>query len=213
MSKHITAWLGAYYDGELEGRQLASVEEHLSHCASCQEELKGLNGLSSLLQSSPDPEGLLPIDQFISQVGLKMPRHPDQPIWQKVLSVGWRMTPVGLFGLWSFLQAVFLVTGVVFLAANLGFGGDTFASLVPSSQAGPGFDDLLMLQDAGPNDILRIAWGFLRTGGPFGWSMIVNLGLSIALGLLYCSWLASWWVRNRSSNSLSAPLLINSNGH
>ena len=213
MSKHITAWLGAYYDGELEGRQLASVEEHLSHCASCQEELKGLNGLSSLLQSSPDPEGLLPIDQFISQVGLKMPRHPDQPIWQKVLSVGWRMTPVGIFGLWSFLQAVFLVAGVIFLAVNLGFGGDTFASLVPSSQAGPGLGDLLLLQDASLNDIIRTTLDFLRTGGPFGWGMILNLGMSFVLGLLYCSWLASWWVRDRSSSNLPVTLLVHSNGH
>jgi len=213
MSQHKTAWLGAYYDGELEGRQLSSMEEHLSHCASCQEELKALDRLSSLLQSSPDPEGLLPVNQFVAQVGLKMPRYPDQAIWQKVLTVGWRMTPVGIFGLWSFLQAVFLVTGVIFLAVTLGFGGDTLASLVPSSQVGPGLGDLLLLQDASLNDIIRTALDFLRAGGPLGWGMILNLGMSFALGLLYCSWLASWWVQNQSSNHLSAPLLVHSNGH
>jgi anti-sigma factor RsiW len=213
MSEHATTWLEAYYDGELEGRLLSSVEDHLSDCTSCQEELKRLNGLSSLLQLSPGPEGFLPVNQFVAQVGLRMPPLPEQPMWQRVFSIGWQFTPVGVFGLWSFFQTVFLVAGIIFLAANLGVGGDMLAGLIPSSQAGPGLGDLLLLQNASLNDIIRTSLDFLRTGGPFGWGMIVNLGISFTLGLLYCSWLASWWIRKQSSDHLSTPLLVNSNGH
>jgi hypothetical protein len=213
MSEHTTAWIGAYFDGELEGRKLSSAEEHLSHCVTCQQELKKLKGLSTLLQGSPGSENLLSSDQFVNQVRLRMPRLPDQPLSQKVISIGWQITPLGIFGLWSFLQSVFLVAGILFLAVNLGFGGDTLTSLFSSSQAGPGISDLFSIQGASPIEIIQTTIGFLRSGGPFGWSMIMNLGLSFVLGLLYCSWLASWWVRNRSSNSLSAPLLTYSNGH
>jgi hypothetical protein len=132
---------------------------------------------------------------------------------QKVISIGWQITPLGIFGLWSFLQAVFLAAGILFLAVNLGFGGDTLASLFSSSQAGPGISDLLLLQNAGLNELFQTSIDFVRTGGPFGWGIIVNLGLSFVLGLFYCSWLTSWWIRNRSSNNLVAPLLVNSNGH
>jgi hypothetical protein len=213
MSEHANAWLDAYYDGELEGRRLSAVEKHLAQCSSCQQTLKELNGISSLLRSSPDPEGTLSADQFVAQVGLRMSRMPDQPLWQRAISLGWQWTPVGILGLWSFLQAVFIVAGSLFLAVNLGFGGETLASLVSSSQAGLSVGDLFLLQGESLSEILRTGLDFLRMGGPFGWSLFVNLGISFALGLLYCSWLVSWWIRNRSPNNMAMPLGINLNGH
>jgi len=213
MSEHVNAWLGAYYDGELEGRRLSAVEKHLAQCSSCQEALKELSGISLLLRSSPDLEVTLSADQFVAQVGLRMSRMPDQPLWQRAISVGWQWTPVGILGLWSFLQAVFIVAGILFLAVNLGFGGETLASLVFSSQAGPSVGDLLSLQGESVNEILRAGLDLLKMGGPFGWGLFVNLGISVALGLLYCSWLVSWWIRTRSPNQSEMPLDMNLNGN
>ena len=56
MSNHVTEWLNAYYDGELKGKRLQQVEEHLIECEACQAELESLQGLSALLQEVPAPE-------------------------------------------------------------------------------------------------------------------------------------------------------------
>jgi anti-sigma factor RsiW len=161
MRAHTNTWLDAYFDGELEGRKLSSAEEHLAHCATCKKELEALHGLSAFLQESPGPENLLSADQFINQVGLRMPRKPAQPRSQKVLSIGWQITPLGIIGMWSFLQALFLATSILFLAANMGFGGDVLASLVSSSQSGPSIGDLFSLQGASPGRLgpsVRLLW-------------------------------------------------------
>ena len=56
MSNHVIEWLSAYLDGELKGKQLHQVEEHLAECEACQAELDSLQGLSSLLQEVPEAE-------------------------------------------------------------------------------------------------------------------------------------------------------------
>jgi hypothetical protein len=42
MSKHITEWLSAYLDGELQGSRFQQVEEHLAECETCKNELESL---------------------------------------------------------------------------------------------------------------------------------------------------------------------------
>ena len=73
MSKHIHDWLQAYYDGELQGRQLARVEAHLAECEWCQEELDKLSALSALLQESPPAQTATRPEQFVAQVGMRLP--------------------------------------------------------------------------------------------------------------------------------------------
>ena len=55
MSKHVSEWLNAYYDGELHGHKLRLVEEHLAECEACQAELESLHGLSDLLHEVQAP--------------------------------------------------------------------------------------------------------------------------------------------------------------
>ena len=123
MTEHVTAWLGAYDDGELQGRRLRHVEAHLAQCETCRAELESLRALAGLLQESPAAEGLAPPERFVAQVGLRLPRRPERPAWQRGLEIGWRLVPLGLFGAWAFLQAVFVVAGLVLLALRLGAGG------------------------------------------------------------------------------------------
>ena len=90
MNEHVTPWLAAYHDGELKGRRLRQVEDHLAHCTACSAELDQLQMLRELLQENPVAAGLLPTDRFVAQVGLRIPRHPEKPAWQRVLETGWR---------------------------------------------------------------------------------------------------------------------------
>ena len=74
MSKHVTEWLNAYLDGELNGSQLQQVEAHLAECEACQAELESLERLSSLLHEVPAPEFTSP-ERFAAQVNLRLPHR------------------------------------------------------------------------------------------------------------------------------------------
>jgi len=171
MSEHVTAWLEAYHDGELRGHRTQQVDAHLARCAACRTELERLAALAALLRESPAASDLTPSERFVAQVGLRLPRRPDRPAWQRVLKGGWQLAPLGLLGTWAFAQAVFIVTGVLLVALQLGLGGDLVASLLPAPQGG------LWLP------------------------VTLNLVLTGVIGLLYWSWLASWWASRQRLQS------------
>ena len=183
MNEHVSAWLEAYHDGELDGRRLHQVQSHLAQCAVCCAELDRLQALSALLQASPAASHLTSPERFVARVGLRLPRHPAHPPWDRAASIGWRLTPVGLFGAYAILQAVFIVTGIVMLALRL--GGE------PARQSAAWFNSL----GNSLNDLAPI--GLPALGGvlPVNWDVVLYLGLMAVIGLLYWSWLATWWVR------------------
>ncbi len=197
MNEHVTAWLGAYHDGELQGRRLRQVEAHLAHCATCRAEMEGLRALTMLLQESPLPEGLARPERFVAQVGLRLPRRPTQPAWKRALETGWRLVPVGLLGAWAFVQTAFIVSGVALRALQMGLGGDVLAGLLPASQQGLSLAELSSSSAASLSEVGQIALRLLGGGGPLGWGVTLNLVSLVVIGLLYCSWLASWWARRR----------------
>ena len=67
MTKHVTEWLGPYHDGELHGARLRQVEQHLSECTECKNELEEMKGLSALLHEAPPAAHFLPTERFVSQ--------------------------------------------------------------------------------------------------------------------------------------------------
>jgi len=197
MNKHVTAWLGAYHDGELQGGRLRQVEAHLAECAACRAELEGLRALTALVREIPAAEELTPPERFVAQVGLRLPRRAEQPVWRRALEFGWRVTPFGLFGAWAFVQAVFVVAEVVTFALRLGLGGDAVAALLPTPQTGPGLTELFSRPGAGLNDVGQVVLRLMSHGGPLGWGIILNLAVLAVIGVLYWSWLATWWVRRQ----------------
>lgn len=200
MNKHVTAWLEAYHDGELKGLRLRQVEAHLADCAMCRAELEQLQALTTLLQESPAAESLMLPEQFVAQVGLRLPRRPTQPAWKRTLEFGWRLAPVGLLGAWAFVQTVFTVTGMVRGALWMGLGGETAAKWLPASQPGLSLTELLDSSVANLGDVGGIALRLLGDGGPLGWGAMLNLVSLVVIGLLYWSWLASWWARRQRQN-------------
>ncbi|MDY7077459.1 MAG: zf-HC2 domain-containing protein [Chloroflexota bacterium] len=197
MTEHVTAWLGAYHDGELQGRRLRQIEVHLTQCETCRAELDALRTLTELLQESPIPEGITSPERFVAQVGLRLPRRQVEPIWKRTLEIGWRLVPVGLLGAWAFVQAVLFASGTVLRALQLGLGSDVAAWLLPASRQGPWWAQALGISGASIGDIGQTALQFLSNGGPLGWFFTLNLVSLFVIGLLYWSWLASWWARRR----------------
>ncbi len=170
MKEHVSSWLSAYHDGELRGRRMQFVETHLETCAECLTQLEALQELTILLDASPAAEDLLPQDIFVAQVGMRLPRTPGASFWKKAAYTAWEAVPFGILGAWVVLQAVYIVSGGVLLALRVIPGADQFGFNLLSSNA------------------------FL------GWSMLINLVLTILLGLSYWSWMASWWVRFTNGN-------------
>ena len=197
MTEHVTTWLGAYHDGELQGHRLRQVEAHLAQCATCREDLERLQALAALLQESPAAENLMPPERFVAQVGLQLPRRPERSARQRALETGWRLVPLGLLGTWAFVQAVFAVAGGVLVALRMGLGGDVVAGLLPASQQGLSLSEIFSLSGASLGDVGRMMLRLLGNGGPLGWGVTLNLVSLAVIGLLYWSWLASWWARRQ----------------
>lgn len=197
MNGHITSWLEAYHDGELHGRRLRQVEGHLAHCAACRAELESLRTLTSWLREAPPAERLLPPQRFVSQVGLRLPRRPVEPAWKRALEAGWRLIPAGLLGAWAFVHTLFLISGAALGALRLGALGDALMGLLPASQPGLSLLEILGSPLESLNDVARFLLRLLGNGGPLGWPVTLNLALLVVIGLLYWSWLASWWARRQ----------------
>ncbi len=197
MTEHVTRWLAAYHDGELKGLRLRQVESHLVECPACRAELEGIESLSGLLKTSPPAETHASPDRFVAQVQLRLPRRPTQPTWRRALERAWQLAPVGLLGAWAIAQAVFIVATVILIGLQLGLGGDLLTGPAPGPSGGIAE---LLGTEVGLQEVGRIALQLLGAGGSLGSGFLLNLVLMVGFGLLYWSWLATWWVRRRSKH-------------
>jgi len=195
MSNHVIEWLNAYFDSELKGRRFQQVEEHLAECEACQAELETLQGISSLLQEVPAGE-FTANDTFVSQVNLLLPQRPVASTRRKVLEVGWWMVPVGLLTVWIFLSTTILVRDVVSAANNFGL-----------------LDNVnLLASDTSSNAYWTSTLGQfgLLQGNNLQWAertesisrnLIPQIVWQISIALLYLTWIAIWWARQRLQGS------------
>ncbi len=200
MSEHVLRWLGALHDGELRGRRLKQVQAHLADCEACRAELDELQALTGLL-ASPLPADFVSPDRFVAQVGLRMQRRPEQTVWQRALERGWQMVPLGLLGTWAVAQAVFIVAAAALLAWQTGLGESVTADRLPDWQSGPGLVEILNLSGAGLSGVGTLARQLLSSGGPLGYSSVLYLVILFVIGVLYWSWLASWWAYRQHCQS------------
>jgi len=192
MPKHITEWLNAYLDGELNDSSLRHVEAHLAECQACRTELGSLERLSSLLHEVPAP-GFTPPERFAAQVNLRLPHERTLTPANKVFEVGWWMIPVGLLATWVFISTSFLVNDVLSVANNLGlltsvsgwmiFGTSNVANWSATlSQLGVLRGNSLNWAEATES--------FTRMSLP-------EITLQVSIALLYLSWIAIWWARRQ----------------
>ncbi len=195
--QHVTAWLAAYHDGELNPRKAQQVEAHIAHCAACRAELDSLTALSAMLHAVPPATCIHSPERFVTQVALQLPRRPEKTPWQRALEMGWRLVPVALMGIWLFIQTVALMTTGVQVIQSIGPGDLAIGPLFGPAGSAPWQSELWNFSGSQPGDLIEpILYTVLR-GGPLGWRVTLNFLLLVGLGLLYWSWLASWWIRQR----------------
>lgn len=197
MMEHVLDWLDVYHDGELHGRQLRRVEAHLAQCETCREELAAREALSALLQESPPAEGLMRPEQFVSQVGLMLPRRPERTPLRRALETGWRLIPVGLFGAWAFVQTLLIVVTGVMLVQNIPASANLLSSAVVSAHITSWLAGLQCVAGAGAHGLLEVVFCAARAIELLEWPVLLSTLLLSVIGVLYASWLASWWIRGQ----------------
>ncbi len=190
-NEHVTAWIGAYYDGELAGALLRQVEDHLGGCTQCQAELEALGALSSLLHADPSPAKTTTAasassEVFASRVMLRLPREQKRSMSQRVkaaLPTAWRYAPAGLFIGWAFFQAALLVSAALIWLMRV----------VPQVRSALGW--LMPLPESG-------AGGWLNIGSIMDPMLLIDFALTAVTVALFAAWLASWWAIHHRSAGL-----------
>jgi anti-sigma factor RsiW len=184
MNGHIQPWMEAYLDEELPAGQRRQVDAHLANCPECRAELDQRRALSSLLHSTPAAPQGKSAERFAAEVGLQMQRRPvsaqARSTW---LGAAWNAVPLALLAGLVFIEAATLLSTVLMVIPSVSV---TLESSLASSSM---FASWLRLP-APLNDLVGLL-GFLA---PFRWNWITALVAPVAIGLLYLSWLAGWWV-------------------
>ena len=191
MSNHVNEWLNAYLDGELRGRQLQQVEEHLIECEACQAELKSLQGVSALLQEVPAPE-FVSHERFVAQVNLRLPqRRVASTPSHSLFDVGWWMIPVSLLMIWVFIATTTIVSEMVSVADNLGLLDKTTASFISSSSNADVWS--ATMEQAGILQGNSLQWA--ERSESYTRNVFPQIVLQVAVAVLYLTWFAIWWAR------------------
>jgi anti-sigma factor RsiW len=200
MSNHVTEWLNAYRDGELQGNRLQHVEEHLATCAVCQNELDALQSLSGLLQEVPLPDFPSP-ERFATQVNLLLPQKRTSPPNSRLFEIGWWLIPVGLLAMWVFISTAALLGDAVSVAKNFGILDSTTASFISAPS-----ETVEVTSTLGQFGVLQgnnLQWAETTEG--FTRGLFPQIILQVAVALLYVTWFAVWWARH--TRQMNEPLL------
>jgi len=196
MHEELYQALNAYLDGELSGMRLRQMQTHLESCSTCRNELKELRRVSELLQAAPEPN-CLPLERFISNLALSLPRRNIQEQPAKPGSLLWWLVPMILIGSWFFLQTTFRLTSLISAFNLAGFfeqaavlfsSGDArslwllFLSLFSGSSA-------LGLQ-ASTLSLLDLVDGLTA-------DLLASFTWQALIAGMYWAWLAGWWLLRR----------------
>ncbi len=196
MTKHMTEWLGPYHDGELHGARLRQVEQHLSECTECKNELEEMKELSALLHEASPTVHFLPAERFVANLNLSLPRQPERPRSGRILEIGWWLIPISLLGAWLFIQVTFSLSSVATIASDTGLLGGSFSWLQGHPVQAAWFIDAIglfgnqiglsgqsILSVLNEADIFFTEWTRL-----FLWETL--------LAFTYLAWLLFWWLRH-----------------
>jgi anti-sigma factor RsiW len=196
MHEDMRPLLNVYLDGELQGLRLRQLESHLATCADCRNELNDLRRVSELLKAAPLPE-TLPVERFVANLTLTLPRRRLEDRPSKPGSLLWWLVPVGLLGGWFFLRTTFAILDAAALANASGLFGQASAWFHSSGQQAAWVTVIRLIaggeMSAGGQSLLNL----LNTANNIGGELFSGFLWQAAIALVYMGWLAAWWIRRR----------------
>lgn len=201
MVNHVTEWLGAYHDGELHGARLRHVEGHLVECATCQAELDEIRNLSTLLQDTSSIGDFPHSERFVANLAISLPRQSEQPQTPNVLKIAWWLIPVGLLGIWLFIDITLSLSSVVTLAVDAALLSGNLVWLQGNPLQMQWFATAMNLfgnQLGAPGrEILSV----LNDANLFTTQLARILIPQAIVAVSYLGWLLFWWLRHQQQPS------------
>lgn len=203
MCEDMRALLNAYLDGELHGWRLLQVQNHLASCASCRQELKELRLVTDLLHAAPAP-AFTPADRFVANLILNLPRRPLKAQLQRGPTLAWWLAPIGLLGLWFFVQIMLSLSTGVSLVAHSGLLDQATSWISTGSEHTLWYASALNLfgGEIGPG--AQSTLSFLDQVVAVGSELFTQLLWQAGIALLYWIWMAAWWLRTRGRLALGS---------
>jgi len=203
MCEDMRASLNAYLDGELHGRRMVDVENHLAACAACRNELQELQTVSDLLRAAP-AAAFLPAERFVAQLilrlnaqdtALQLPRRPlrDRPP-KPAAWAGW-LVPAGLLGAWFFIRTIFMLTTALFAADATGLLGQASAWLTGSQPQALWYMAVNSLFGGQVSAAQQSTLSLFNQVNVLGENLFNGFLWQAVVVLLYWGWLAAWWLR------------------
>jgi Putative zinc-finger len=167
--REIRQALGVYVLGAIDPAERAQVDEHLSSCQECREELASMAGLPAMLRKVPiaEAERLAAVEQDPELAGV--------PSAELLTSLIGRTTNVRRMHRWRTLAAAAAVAIVA-----LGGGAAVASALQPSGSPGPGIaQPASWHQTSGTGPVAGAHLTVRYRHQPWGTEMLVNVtGLS-----------------------------------
>ena len=207
--------LAGYADHELTPEKACEVEHHLVCCHQCQAELAQLRSLSGTLQEFGVPEALG--EHTWDRVARRLSEREKHPQQSQTGLLRW-LPPVFLIGATVMLQAVLIITPVLWLLSSLG-PFDVRAIVLGWLPAGAQIPSLpledvtgsvlswLVAAPLGPSLRALIQSYGVDVTNVLSWLVPSGLGTlaSIVLTLLYLSWLTAYWKLSRHNQQTALP--------
>jgi len=197
MVEHVTEWLNAYLDGELNGMRLIRVQTHLAECATCRAKLEGLRNLSALLRETSPVVEFTPTERFAAQVALRLPHREPHPAGREYQRPAWWLVPAGLFAAWVFLQVTLGLSALLTAVGQTGLLDNTTAWLQAGQQPSVWVMTASNLFAGNLNETGRQLLQFLGEADVLGENLFVQVEWQIGIAVLYWGWLIFWWLRQR----------------
>ena len=184
-------------DGELRGRRLREVEDHLRDCDFCRAELEDLRQLSAKLKSLPPAGASLAADRFAAKVMMQLPQGPSRSKPQNMASVIWWLVPAALLFTWAFIQTTDHVSDLFNMILGAGIIKNSGGWILANSPRGNWYAGLLRW---GQSSLTDSSWLNIQLLGDVQLFMLKFLDSLVpmaVLGMLLWSWLAGWWLYQR----------------
>ena len=159
-----------------------------------------------MLRATPFPEPVKPVERFVAEVELKLPRHAEGGM-PSPIHRGW-LVPAALAAALTFFQVVMILSGVLVTARGAGLLDGAVSWLpIGSPQSSWFLSGIGLVANAvGANGFLYAAFQFL---GSLQWTLTTQLAWQAGIGLLYWAGLVYWWIhRNRSAFQTPSQYLL-----